>query len=557
MDIKIQNFRGIDDAALTIEPMVLVCGTNMAGKSSIAQAVALAITGTVVPDGLVKSNAGMLVRAGTGGASITITHEAQSMTVTWPQGKVKTTGDKPPSSSPFAAGIQSIVDMKPVEVASTMIERLKALPNFKALSDALEPIGVPVDQITLLWQMVTDHTWDNALAQVKESGIKFKGRWEHITGERYGSAKGGIWQPADWASDLAGASEAALQAQVTEQREFLDGQIATSAISASERERLQNLAALVPSRVDAKNAAANAVKAARILKIRADDELAAMPPPGAAEHGVACPHCGAEVVIAGRALRAPKPAPTAEEAAAINAKRQPFLEHARDSTAGLEAAEEVERTTTAALREAQQAAERLRTLGQDDGDEEDPESINRARTALATAEKRLAAFKAKTEADRLHRNIGVNAQIQEVLDPRGLRTTHLKAALGKFNATLEALCKAGEWGTVEIGEDMAITYARRPWILLSESERFRTRATLQVAMAEADGSDLLIIDAADILDRTGRNGLFSMLKAAGKRSLITMTMNKAADVPDLSKAGLGTSYWIEGARLQPLNQPSA
>ena len=43
MEITVKNFRGCAEAHLTLEPVALVCGTNGAGKSSIAQAVAAAL----------------------------------------------------------------------------------------------------------------------------------------------------------------------------------------------------------------------------------------------------------------------------------------------------------------------------------------------------------------------------------------------------------------------------------------------------------------------------------------------------------------------------------
>jgi len=99
-----------------------------------------------------------------------------------------------------------------------------------------------------------------------------------------------------------------------------------------------------------------------------------------------------------------------------------------------------------------------------------------------------------------------------------------------------------------------VTLADRPYILLSESEKFRCRTALQVAMADLDGSAAVIVDAADILDRGGRNGLFAMLAQSGMRSLVCMTMNGPGDVPDLSKPGLGRSYWIGDAILAPVGE---
>ena len=56
----------------------------------------------------------------------------------------------------------------------------------------------------------------------------------------------------------------------------------------------------------------------------------------------------------------------------------------------------------------------------------------------------------------------------------------------------------------------------------------------------------MVIDAADILDRKGRNGLVALVKQAGCPVVMTMTMNQQADVPNMSALGV-SSWWINEA----------
>ena len=90
------------------------------------------------------------------------------------------------------------------------------------------------------------------------------------------------------------------------------------------------------------------------------------------------------------------------------------------------------------------------------------------------------------------------------------------------------------------------TYGGTIYLLLSESAKFRVRVVLQIAMAMMDRSQVLVIDAADILDKGGRNGLFKAVKTAGLPVMISMTFDGQELMPDLGKAGIGRSYWIEG-----------
>ncbi len=97
---------------------------------------------------------------------------------------------------------------------------------------------------------------------------------------------------------------------------------------------------------------------------------------------------------------------------------------------------------------------------------------------------------------------------------------------------------------------MTITYRGRA-TLLSGGEIYRLRAALQVAFAKIDGSAMVILDGADILDNQGRQGLIRMLAAAKVPALIGMTYAGPKAVPDLSLAG-GATYWIDGGIARPL-----
>jgi hypothetical protein len=109
---------------------------------------------------------------------------------------------------------------------------------------------------------------------------------------------------------------------------------------------------------------------------------------------------------------------------------------------------------------------------------------------------------------------------------------------------------------VEIADDLAITYDGKPLILCSESERFRVRVTLQVAMAALDQSAVIVVDAADILGKGGRNGLMRLLSTESRPALICMTMDAIESVPNLSQAGMGASYWMDGNVAHETSKPN-
>jgi hypothetical protein len=136
-----------------------------------------------------------------------------------------------------------------------------------------------------------------------------------------------------------------------------------------------------------------------------------------------------------------------------------------------------------------------------------------AKQGLERAQHRVAARRQKKEADDLHQKIAGNDALLDILAADGLRAKKLAHVLELFNlAQLGRLSRAAEWNLVTIDAEMNLAYGGRRYALLSTSEQYRVRAVLQLAMAQLDGSQMVVFDAADVLDGTTRSGLFAMLE---------------------------------------------
>jgi hypothetical protein len=178
--------------------------------------------------------------------------------------------------------------------------------------------------------------------------------------------------------------------------------------------------------------------------------------------------------------------------------------------------------------------------------------VDSAEQAYNRAQRDLEAFRQKREADDLAERIRDNDLVLGILAPDGLRAKKLARILEIFNRSLEPLCQAAEWRPVLIDAAMTLTYGGRPYMLLSTSEQYRVRAVLQVRMAQ-QGSEMVVIDEADILDGTMREGLFAMIAESGLSALVCMTLSRRAQMPDLAAAELGASYWIEDGIALPMH----
>lgn len=81
------------------------------------------------------------------------------------------------------------------------------------------------------------------------------------------------------------------------------------------------------------------------------------------------------------------------------------------------------------------------------------------------------------------------------------------------------------------------------------------RTILQVAIALADKSELLVIDDVDeINDKRNRGGLLSMVIASGIPALLCMAKRPDENAPDLSIRGDGNTYVVTNGIVKPITE---
>ncbi|MFT4118735.1 hypothetical protein [Bradyrhizobium sp.] len=552
MQIHIENYRAIRSADFVLSDITLVGAPNAAGKSAIAQAAAAVLSGVAVPvPGVQKNMAGLLVRIGAAAGFATLQTETGSRRVDWPRALAKTKGE-PLDVPQIATGIESLAppqgapDTGPLarRRGEILMELLRAYPTQKDLHARLSPEGVSDELIASLWEEIDRQGWDAVHVRAKETGARLKGQWEGVTGERYGTAKADAFTPKEWEPELAGESEESLQARITDARDTLDGMIAVSAVDDAERDRLAAIVESIEQLTKEADEAATALSKATKKRNEAADKISKLSNPQA--HAIQeCPHCNGALSLRGGQI---------VEAHALSDDDIKAWEDATKDLRGVTEKEQEARSAAAKcnnrLAEAQVAREQLEKL---DAGNASQDQVQKAREELSIAQSRLAAFTSKTRADRLHASVQQNAIIVLALDSTGVRQDVLSDSIGSFLADhVNNLAAVSKWEPIEIAQDMSLSYGGRAWVVLSESERFRVRVLLQVAVARLQQATALVIDAADILDRAGRNGLVGLLHHVEIPALVCMTMPTPEDVPDLKAAGIGSSYWIEQGELRPL-----
>lgn len=107
---------------------------------------------------------------------------------------------------------------------------------------------------------------------------------------------------------------------------------------------------------------------------------------------------------------------------------------------------------------------------------------------------------------KLHADVMAWTAIADALAPDGIPAELLSEALGPMNHRLAVTAGDAQWDRIEIMPDMQIMAALhgRPYALLSESEKWRADAMIAEAVSHISGVKLLVLDRYDVLDGQGR-----------------------------------------------------
>jgi hypothetical protein len=555
---KLSDFRRCERAEIVCNPFALVGGRNEAGKSSLAQAfgAALCNENQNLPPGFAKSTVGLLITAGQSSAQIELRSEQGWVRVDWPACTATIDGE-PPHSSKWAAGVESIAEIDVQKRARVLAEYLKSDPTREDLATALADVELGGEKILdVIWKLIDEQGWDQAHTLRGDVGKDLKGRWRQETRANWGPKLAQSWRPDGWEEDLDGASEANLAAAVVSAKAAHDAAVAAAAISGAERQRLEQAADQAEELIEA--LAKAEIEEARLeeVALKAQADRAALPP-GGADAEMACPGCGCMLVLRPVDLATRKLELAETLTAAEKKKRRQAIAVADGAVGNATAAHAEQEKAVERARHAMQIAVEARNRlaemkppGDDDG--VDIDATNRA---VGAAEDRLARWRQYRRAVEIRAQINGNDLILKILAPDGLRARKLARVLELFNTRLGGLGKAAGWRVVEIQPDMMITYGGRPYgPQISSSAQYRVRTILQLALAQLDGSAMVVLDAAEILDAAARRELFALLDSTDLHALICMTLSRREQLPDLAEIDIGASYWIEdGICEQPLH----
>lgn len=528
--IQTSNFLGARAVDVNLaKPVALFAGRNFAGKSSLQEAVRMALTGESVRVGL-KKEYGALVTQGEEAGFVQVDTEDWQFSVVLPAGK-GVHSELP--ALPYVLDAQRFAHMPTDDRRAFLFGLMGLRTDGAAVKDRLTARGFEakkVDHVAPFLRAGFDAGQKEAAGKAREA----KASWKTTTGgEAYGSVKAASYQAAKPEVD-AGKLEQARADLVTIENEIeaetgrlgdMQGRARQAAEQAGKLSELREKAGRFARIQDKLNKDEAELKQWQEKVAETKAKASGAP----AEHPLSCPHC------AGLVVHRPN---------MIGAELQPYEQPAvtidRDAAASLPEYERALKLMESAvangkrdLAAADAAAGALREL-EDGGLAEAPndeevaalksriDALKHSRGNQQAAIRMLEdAVRQANEADEktrraaaLHHDVQQWEAIADALAPDGIPGEMLAEALGPINERLAMSSNTSEWLKVGIASDMTITAeGGRAYALLSESEKWRADAMIAEAIAHLSGIRLLVLDRFDVLDLKGREDLLYWLDA--------------------------------------------
>lgn len=548
-------------------PIVLFCGSNEAGKSSLRDGIYQAFMGEN-PRVKLKKNYKFLVHGDEGAGHTYVDYDGnQKAAITIPNGTHELTGQLH-SALPYVLNPALFASITPDERGKFLFDLRSLRSDGAEVKQKLLDRGCDAEKVDLIMPFLRS-SFENAHKQAEDNVKQARANWKAVTDEAYGDKKAEVWKASNPIVDLDTAEKALAAAQKTLAE--LDAELETAN---------QELGVL-------KKEAGNMVaRNAEIVRLRTEHEkidrirkkldldrseveawtrkveetrlIAQGSKPGAV--ACACPACGVELIFDGKELierggdlhsdeDAAVKLPQYEDA--LKTLRTAVTNGERDLINAMVAGEKL-----AGLEAENKAAcdeSALKTL------EERIETIKAAKTAAKeTADEIGNDIKKSKEADEKtakaathHADVQAWDKIASALSPDGIPGEMLHAALDPINARLSQSAAATGWKPVIINPDMSISYEGRPHELSSVSAKWRANVMIAEAISYVAGIKFLMADEFDLLDLPSRGACLKWLVGLARNGEIDSVLlfgtlkEKPAKLPADVEA-----HWIQGGLLE-------
>ncbi len=524
--IQISNVLGARAVDVKLDkPVMLFAGKNFAGKSSIQEAVRMAMTGESVRVGLKKDYVA-LVTEGQEAGFVQVDTDDMQYSVVLPAGKGVHSENH---ALPYVLDAQRFAQM-PSEVRRAFLFGLMGLrTDGAAVKNRLTARGCDAKKVEHISSFLRAG-FDAGQKEAQAKGRECKAQWKTTTGgEAYGAVKAASFRVEKEEVEAGKLDQA--RADLVKIEEAIEADTGRMGeLQGRARQAAEKSGKLAELRE-------KAGKFARIQdKLNKDEaelkswqqKVDALRGSVKSQDAIACPDCGVMLVMKDGELvhAAPMAKGTEDDVAklpeyerALKLMESCVANGKRDLTAAEAAAGALRELEESGLTEAPSDEEIAALKTRIDALKHSRANQQAGIRMLEDAVRRAAEADEKTaRAAALHQDVQQWEAVADALAPDGIPGDMLAEALGPINDRLKASSEDAEWARVTIDSDMAIyssfkegNQAQRPYTLLSESEKWRADAMIAEAISFLSGMKLLVLDRFDVLDLKGREDLLIWL----------------------------------------------
>lgn len=570
--IEVSNVAGLARADITLGTgVLLVAGDNMSGKTSLRDAISMALTGE--PSRVTKKkDLGQLLHDGAKKGRATVYSAGEILgEIKLPKGEFAGPEMKGSEYLPLLLDPSKFAAMTNDERRTLLFKITGCNASMKTIEPMLVKRGVNMPLFAEAQAMLRSG-FQAAEKYAQDKAREAKGAWKATTGETWGSEKADSWElelpnaPTPTAEEI----QAAADAVAATQKDIANGQQHLGKLKEQQRNAEgtgQRIAELKERADGLERAQAKLESTTTDLAVWVSKAAELTAQVDAARNnagGCECPSCGAQLKVEGSTLVAYQPSANTGNLAQLQAE----LKKANDARDLLQRTERNDLALVAAAEQAKldfDAAEVYPPFK--------PEQLEKTTTALNTLQQRLATENAKVmalndladqvagagettkKAAAYHTEITDWLIIADAMAPDGIPGDLLAMALAPINQSLEMLAGLAGWPLVTITRDIEVQSKGRPYALNSESENWRADTLIAIAIAQLTGLKFVMLDRFDVLALKARGQLLGMLcKLIQLGTMDTIIMlGTMKEIPQGMPAEV-TSVWIDNKLVETGSQ---
>lgn len=570
-NLTINNVLGVKSAELdNPKPIILISGDNGSGKSSVLDAVSMALTGDLRRVSL-KKDADYLINLGSesGSVRICVDDEDQHL-LEVSKGKVVTNNTDQSPALPFVLDASRFASVTSDERRKLLFDISGCSITGAAVKQRLLNRGVTpdmADQVIPFLRLGFPEAQKEAQGKARDA----KTSWRTISGETYGEKKAENWQ-----AKVEGNLDEIREAIIEKEKE-----LSTLNSDLEERNRKFGAAQSAFDKARMLNAEVvrltdQAEKVDRIRsKLESDKQQAEhwremVKQAKLATHGIgkddtvcSCPECGAELIFTNGKL-IPHGDLRGDEEAAV---RLPEYERS------LSLIENSMKNGERDLANAIAARDKLAILKEESSDAPDDTSIQEIKAKidglkaesnklsthvneLIVLEKSINQADATTaKAAEYHQQVQAWDAIAKALAPDGIPGEIIRDAIEPFVSRVRSTAESAGWPVPELDAEMDIIVSGRPYALLSESEKWRVDCLFAEAISYLSGLKIFVLDRFDVLDGASRGNFLYWLQGLGQQGAFdTVMVTGTLKLPQVRLIAatfdeLMSIYWMDQGKM--------